>query len=680
MSILNGTVSASVVRPEQPPFGRRLRLRSSIPLPGCADVAVSPDGALAYAVYRGGLVVYALEKDAPPAELGRVEGLCGCRQIAVSEGIAYVTARQDGLFIADVRDPQKPALLCHRDTLELATGVCAAQKLCLVTNRHMGVEIWDVSDPAAPVYCAAFLAGEAQSVCMDGGYAYVGDWVNRRVWIAEITDPHNPRIVSSFQIDGYADGIFVRGGLCFAAGGHHSAALKNRRKYKDYPYMTPQMLQDGYGCGHGLTLFDVSVPDAPEFLSEVKFPPLFGKVDTWRVTASGGFAYAADSHNGVFAVDISDPLHPFIAAHYPLPFTDPQAGQPALQTARAAATGIACADGTILAAGGDSGLHVLDFGPARPAGVCASPKGPVPQAAFERVFACGGQFHSFVHEAGHLVLACGDDGLYALPDSGGETVFHAPVCGIAHDVARMDGYLYTAEGNRGVSVWRFSPTEGFSPVDRWECPDGCVRQVVPLPGRGMLAVQLDVWRIGFLQAAADGSLRPVRELPAGGMLYHRHLCRMPHPSGFLAAMPLNGGLLWIDLDRMEPACPDWHIPEPACPLEDGAAMDGDRIWIVRARRCGMFRDPGSAAEALRAGALRPVEGAQLRGMPFPADGTLVILNRVTGTVERLDIRQPDAPRLLDRTVLPARPEFAAPAAGCTWIACGHEGLYRIRNA
>ena len=351
MSILNGGVSAAVIHTEPPPFGLRLRAKARIPLPGCADVAVSPDGRTAYAVCRDRLIVYAL--DGLPEEKGSIGGLRACRQIAVSEGIAYVTARQDGLFIVDVRDPERPVLLRHTDTLELATGVCADRGLCLVANRHMGVEIRDVSDPAAPVYLASFRAGEAQSVCMDGGFAYVGDWMNRRVWIADISDPGNPRIVSSFQIDGFADGVFVRDGLCLAAGGHHSAALKNRRKYGEYPYLTPQMLRDGYGCGHGLSLFDVSVPDAPEFLSEIKFPPLFGPVDTWRVTASGAFAYAADTHNGVFAVDISDPLRPVIAAHYPLPPTAAREGRPMLQPTRAAATGIACAEGTLLAAGGE---------------------------------------------------------------------------------------------------------------------------------------------------------------------------------------------------------------------------------------------------------------------------------------------------------------------------------------
>ena len=283
-----------------------------------------------------------------------------------------------------------------------------------------------------------------------------------------------------------------------------------------------------------------------------------------------------------------------------------------------------------------------------------------------------------MHRAGHLLLACGDDGLHALPDSGGAPSFHAATRGIAHDAVWMDGLLYAAEGDCGISAWRFSPEDGFSCVGRWEDPDGCARQLVPLPGRGLLAVQLDVRRIGFLEADS-GSLRMIRELQAGGLLYHRHLCRKPHPSGYLASMPLTGGLSWIDLDQLALACPDWDLQETACPFEDGAAIEGDRIWVIRNRRLGAFRDPAQAAEAVRNGALRAVEGAQLRGMPFVAGDTLILLNRVKGIAERLDIRK-EVPRLLDRTVLPGQPEFAAAAAGYCWIACGHEGLFRICTA
>ena len=683
MSILNGAISSSVIHPTPAPFGRSLHPSARIPLPGCADVAVSPDGALAYVACRDMLVTYSLPQEGQPVELGRISGLHACRQIAVSEdGIAFVTARPDGLFIIDARNPADLKLLKHLDTLELATGVCVAHGLCLIANRHMGVEIWDVSDPARPEYCAAFYAGEAQSVCVDGSYAYVGDWMNRRVFIVSIADPRKPQTVSSFQVDGFADGVFVRGGLCLAASGHHSAALKNRRKYKNYPYMTPQMIQEGYGCGHGLTLVDVSIPDAPEFLSEIKFPPFFGDVDTWRVTASGFYAYVADTHNGVFAVDISNPLSPVIVAHYQLPAEECKSNTPpALQSLHAAAMGIASGEGKLLVAGVDSGLHILDFEPAHPPVPCAPQAVPCPSVKVEKVFDCKGQIHSFIHQAGHLLLACGDDGLYALPETGGpKPAFHVSTQGIAHDAAWMNGFLFVAEGAQGVSSWTFSPEEGFHFVSRWMQPERCARQIVPLPQRSLLAVQLEVGQVGFLETRNDGSIKFKKDVSVGGMLYHRHLCRTLHPSGFLAALPLSCGMVWIDTDTLNPAPPDWRPAKEACPFEDGAAIEGDRIWVIRARRCGFFRDPCRTADAVLPGALHPVTGAQLRGMPFVMDHKLILLNRITGVMERLDISQEDTPKLLDRTVLPAHPEFAAMAAGTCWIACGHDGLYRILPA
>ncbi len=75
MSILNGAVSASVIHTEQPPFGRLLQAKACLPLPGCADVTVSPDGGTAYAVCRDRLIVYALDRNGLPTEQGSVGGL-----------------------------------------------------------------------------------------------------------------------------------------------------------------------------------------------------------------------------------------------------------------------------------------------------------------------------------------------------------------------------------------------------------------------------------------------------------------------------------------------------------------------------------------------------------------------------------------------------------------------------
>ena len=99
MSILNGAVSAALVHAQTPPFGRRLQPTACLPLPGCADVAVSPDGALAYAVCRDRLVTYALREKEVPRKLGSLSGLRSCRQLAAAAaGCCWIACDHEGLF------------------------------------------------------------------------------------------------------------------------------------------------------------------------------------------------------------------------------------------------------------------------------------------------------------------------------------------------------------------------------------------------------------------------------------------------------------------------------------------------------------------------------------------------------------------------------------------------------
>ena len=58
----------------------------------------------------GGPDFYVLDVAEPlkPKLLGHVDGLAGVRQIAVRNGMAYVSAREAGLWIIDATDPAQP--------------------------------------------------------------------------------------------------------------------------------------------------------------------------------------------------------------------------------------------------------------------------------------------------------------------------------------------------------------------------------------------------------------------------------------------------------------------------------------------------------------------------------------------------------------------------------------------
>ncbi|NQT14617.1 MAG: hypothetical protein HQ582_17805, partial [Planctomycetes bacterium] len=227
-------------------FGRELPIVRSLGLGGAMDAAV--EGHTLYVIGQGNLHVADVSDPTAPKIVGRLANLGNTRQIEIHRGVAYVTAREDGMFVVDVRRPDAPALLCHYDTIELATGIALSGDVAFVACRTAGVELVDVSDPRRPVHLSTVRTGEAQSVVARNGVLYAGVWGSRELVICDVRDPHQPAVISKTPLDGYGDGVAVRGKYCFVATGHHARGW--RREEGD---ASPQ-----YGAGHGLEIFDVT--------------------------------------------------------------------------------------------------------------------------------------------------------------------------------------------------------------------------------------------------------------------------------------------------------------------------------------------------------------------------------------------------------------------------------------
>lgn len=681
MSILNGSIHADVVNEEDMPFGPLLAQTNSRAIQGCFDVAVDEQARLAYVAHHGALSVFDLSDPAQPAPLSTLEGLGKSRQIAVQRGYAYITARDDGLFIVDVRDGNHPRLVARYDTIELATGVAVNGNVCLVTNRHLGVELIDVSDPASPRFITSVLAGEAQSACFDGDYMYVGDWMNKRVHVFDISDARHPVNVSVFPVDGYADGVYARDGYCYVATGHHSARLKNRRKYYNYTYVVPQMFADGYGCGHGLEIFDVSDAYNPEYVSSVKFPPLYASgFDTWLVTVSGSYAYVSDTFNGLFVIDISRKSNPAFAGYYRLPpMTEPQpASPPSLQALSCPITGIALANGHIMAAGYKTGLHVLRFDACAPAPhryqTYGIGLGNTNTDGVSAAFRCEGQTHTVDFCAGAAIIAAGNGGLFAVnANNPGERLHHIGDVPITHDVQVLDRYVVTAEGRHGAAVYAYSPDGGFAFIDRCRFGESGARQIVLLRERRIAVVQLSTSALGLLRIAPDGRLEALGTVNGLGLNYYRQLCRTPLQERYVGVTPLNGGLIWCEIGDEGPRKTDWVAGQQCCPIEEGAEVSGSRTIVIRKRHYILLDKPEHTVH-MEAGPKIKVDGALLKGRPFVCGRMLLLLHRCSGTVEFIDISDLHRPSFVKRITVPGIPEYAVLHNGQYWIACGHAGL------
>lgn len=684
MSILNGNIAPETLIPDKSPFGEPFRQIGFIPLDGAMDAALYDYGGrrLLAAAGRGRLVLYQLNAGGNAALISVLDGLGDSRQLTVSDGIAYLTARADGLYICDLRDPLHPALAFHVDTLELATGVSCADAILAVTNRHMGCELFDVRDPYHPKRLGDFLCGEAQSVWLHQNLALIGDWIHMRVRIFDISNPYAAVEISGFNVDGFADGVCVMAlppdcahplgrTICLSATGHHSARLKNRRKYQHCEFVTPQMLADGYGCGHGVEIFDITHPAEPEYVASIKTPPHFGAIDSWRVYASAGCCYFTDSMNGIFELDLSTPAEPkFTRFFCLLPRLRPKTTPPSIQLPRGAISGMTKV-GSCICAAGEGGIYLLE-GTAdalvRPSASVdlhrSAPKCPQEPNV---VFRCG-QLHSFVRLEHQLFCACGDAGIAALNDDG-RPEFVQPTKGICHDIICRDGLLITAEGGAGAAVYR---PNGNRLCELARIEFGAANPVRELVDCGRsIAAQIGSVTVRTLRLSGT-TLETVGEAMHFGMLYHRHIARTPAgPYPIVLSLSHGPELLTDDGELKQTGL---RLGLETCPIEEGACGFRGGLILIFNRNYYFLPEPKRIA-ALPAPIACP--GALGAGLPFVCGDRLLLLNRVSGTVEILDIADPNRPRFERCISTGLHPEFAAADGQHIRVACGHGGLIEV---
>lgn len=676
MSILNGKISASHVGTKQPPFGEKMRHLGKLAHPCMAVAALGED--IMICGTKTGLILYRIGKDGGTEMLSSLDGLSNIRQIAVCFGFAYVTARDCGVYVCDLRDPMAPKLVRTIDSLELATGVAAGGGLLAVTNRHMGCELYDIRDPEHLRRLGDFLCGEAQSVWLQESYAYIGDWINRQVRIFDIHDPAYPRECASYAVDGFADGVCVieRDGrlICLTATGHHAAKLKNRRKYQNFPYVTAEMLAEGYGCGHGVEVFDVTDPASPEWLATLKAPPMFGGPDTWRVYSDGKSCVFTDSMNGIFTIDLSNLTSPVYTGYYRLaPLAHQSVTPPSIQVQCAAITDCAAVGGILFAASDTDGVHML-----QPVGELR--RFVTPQPAFSNfaetkqrekcsdlpVFFCvDAQIHSFAAYNSRIYAAAGEAGIAVL-DLRGNHLYTHPTPGICRDVIIHRGRLCAAEGIGGAACYEIG--DRLTELGRVS-GIGNVRQIVPTGDH--LAAELGVAGIALLEIQDDGCLCATENECRLPMLYGRQL-RALSASDRLLALPLSAGS--TVLAAREGMRKISSAGQYFCPFADGACEYEGKLILIRDGSYYCL-DAMDALETLPEGIRFP--GIVLSGNPFVDGEKLILLNRCTGGMQVLDITDAHHPRFIAQRMTGLHPEFCGRIGDFLYAACGYDGIRRL---
>jgi hypothetical protein len=675
LALAANTPSREITPADPAQYGPALAYEKVGNTTGCAAMVVGEK--VLYSIGRGALTTYDISTPAAPKELGKLSGLGGVRQLAVQNGVAYVTARDGGLWLVDVKDPAAPKLLSRYDTVELATGIDVAGDVAFVAQRVYGVELVDVSDPTRPEHLCVFKTREAQSVKYHDQKMYIGDWYSGEITIVDVSNPRAPKLLSLTQLDGYGDGIDLRDNLCFAATGHHA---------KSGP------ADERYGHGHGVEIFDISDASKPSKIAGVKFPQFYnGYRDFWTPRATAKHLFVADTHNGVFVLDISTPASPRFIGHLRLPLAQAAYGYKQTTQLPDAVMGIAVGDGVLYVAGSRTGLYVVRMPgvavPLPPLSSAPPQITPAPPLAPDANFISyrpDGQARGAWVEGDLAWVACGRAGLHLLKlREDGMDLQRVWPLGEVFGVAAHGDILAVAEGGAGLALYRRAEGSELRLLGRLQPPSpGSLVQRVWIPGDGRFAVySTAASHLFFVDISDPQAPRQVMRHGQTGLLYSDLLCHRALNGRYVGMNWHNGGLAWYDLGGDKPAVAKQVVERLTGHLDGVVAVPGEeRMLYVNKGGYSLLPALADGPSETWTRYFLP-DNQRMNGVPSIDGKVMVLSNRAGKYVTTIDISDITAPKLIPERQyqFEGNPDTVVFWRGRMLIPCGYQGLLLERR-
>lgn len=684
-----------------PEYGRAIPFRK-VPGSGGA-LAVEISGGRLYALENNGLSIYSLDDPKNPQKLGYIGGMGNVRQLRVRGKTAFLTSRQCGLWAVDVSDERNPRILSNFDAVEMATGLDVAGDVAFIGNRVYGIQCVDVSDPANMRHISSYQTDESQSVSYRDGLLFSGDWAGGEVTVLDVSDLSSPKPLSGIKLDGYGDGMAIRGNLLFASTGQHKKSGPEEARH---------------GAGHGLDIFDITDPKKPVKLSKTAFPSIyFGPCDYWTPRLSGNYCFASDTINGLFLLDVSDASKPKILGNLILPKTDPEdpkKGVPFQQIMDPGipqgdpVSSIAVGDGVLYMSGNYTGIYLAEFpGIAKPEprDVGALPR--LPERAFPGEDS--GVFYSSGLELSQPTRAVAVHGdiaytanvwngvkIYQLSRDGVAQIGRVDIPYAAY-VKRSGDRLYVAEGQNGIGVYRIKTATELEEISRLPVLEkglNFVQFLWAFEGTDTIAATCAQPRINFVNFTDLAQPEIVHSESAGQLLYGSYGSQNLAAGRYFGLTRHGGGFMVFDLQGRK-VSRVWYDSFPMCSQTGGVAAAGDELLVMRCGGYARFnpvhplatleltRHPFPGQEQLPADV--PDESAISRslfpkseweGLPYyDADtGRVAVVNRMFKNLHIYDFSDKEHPKLLKKVKLNGNAYAPAFWKGRVVLPGGYSGL------
>lgn len=439
------------------------------------------DGEYIYYLSKNALITGKVQ-DGVFMEYGSISGLGSTVHAAfVNKEIIVVTSRENDVYFINVSDPKSLHIVSTYDSLDLATGVEVYGNYVFICSRYFGVELVDISNIKNPQIVSIIeTGGECIDCAYNNGYLYISNWNLKQVWVYDVSNPNQPAKSAIIDTDGNPYGISVSENSLFVATGHNSTNESNN------------ILDGGYGAGHGMEIYDVSNSEKITWKSTVKIDGrlLYRAIDSWGVYVDGKYAFLSSTYGGVYIYDVSNPSNPVRIGKIS---TKIEVGSEKYSYTESTLSifpydvnlyiedpisSIAFNNGEIYLAGQNTGLYNLAWEGA--SFIQAQDENlliPFDGSYFEKISDVPSK-NFILYENGYCVnacdtngeyvfLACGDGGIEIL-DQSGNFVDAIDTPGSAQDIIVDDNYAYVAEGNYGIEVYKITAHE-FELISVYNC-------------------------------------------------------------------------------------------------------------------------------------------------------------------------------------------------------------------
>ncbi len=266
-----------------------------------------------------GLYIVDISDPAHPTTLGNYKSSGYTEGVTAAGKYAYVADGPDGLRIVDITDRAHPVEVSSVYPMSYAFDVVVDGSYAYIAAAGAGLLVADISDPAHPKAVGSYgLYGYAYGLAKSGPTIYIADgWEGLQV--LDVSDPTKPQSIGSYSTPGWAMDVITVGDTLYladASDGLRVFNISDKSKIAEIGnYSTPDG-HSGHLAVHGNTVYladihlgvhivDVSVPSNPQRVG--LYSPM-GHAQA--VAVANGHAYIAGLTYGLRVIDLADITHP----------------------------------------------------------------------------------------------------------------------------------------------------------------------------------------------------------------------------------------------------------------------------------------------------------------------------------------------------------------------------------